>query len=366
MSAAFALAGRLRLRPGHDPAVRCERPMVAAAMMRRLAEGQPARRLPGLLGSVFSLGAAAQALTARRAVHAALGLREDAAGQAADARTLRQAMLAEHLQRLALDLPGAGDPSWLRGAPAALPATDVDLATAESAWPAWLSQRLFGRPAADWLRDWRARTGDALADWADACAHPVARAFAALQPRARMLAWPARPLPTDEAPGTATAAALADALRRDDGFAERPTWAGLPAETGAWWRQGDATRTAPSAWDRLGARLADVAALACGEWPASGALPLTSREGIAWCQMSRGLLVHWARVDRGAGDADGARIEAYRLLAPTEWNFHPDGAFAHWLRDAAPMAGDARLAALSLDPCLAVEVGDTAPEVGHA
>lgn len=344
------LAGRLLLAPGRAAPLHCERPMVAAAVMRRLAEGRQAALLPALLGSVFALGATAQAQTARRAVRAALGVADDGPADTDSARQLRQATFTEHLQRLALDLPGAGDPGWLRGVP-----SDCTAA-------APFALRLFGQPAADWLHAWRQRGASLLTDWATAHDHPLAHAFAALAPRARALAWPSRPLDWAADPPRAMAA-LAGALRQDPDFAERPHWQGAPAETGAWQRHGIAHGGPVDAWLRLGARLAEVAALCSGATLAAGALPLGPREGIAWCEMSRGLLVHWARVDRdvGPGDpADSARIAAYRVLAPTEWNFHPQGAFATWLRATAPTPADARLAALALDPCIAVEVAGDA------
>lgn len=335
------LAGRLALVPGGRPPVRCERPMVGAAMMRRLAEGRPAALVPELLAAVFTLGATAQRGTARRAVRAAFGLRDDAAMQAREREALRQATLHEHLQRLALDLPArvpvpglVPDPGWLRNLP-------------QPATPAALQRQLFGLPPASWRQRWRQEGTGWLAKWCRGNTHPVARWFAAVQADAEACAWPCRPLAAE-----ADAAALAAALRADPDFAERPRWQGAPAESGAWTR-GDAPAR-PSAWYRLGARLAEVAALAEGEPPATGALPLGGGEGIAWTTMSRGLLLHWVRLDDPGTDA--ARTTAYRVLAPTEWNFHPEGAFALALRDGAIAPGRAALAAASLDPCIDVEV----------
>jgi uptake hydrogenase large subunit len=59
-------------------------------------------------------------------------------------------------------------------------------------------------------------------------------------------------------------------------------------------------------------------------------------------------------------------VADYVIVAPTEWNFHPNGAFANDLRGVVGQdAGDLRLLAhieaLSLDPCVAYEI-----EVRHA
>jgi hypothetical protein len=341
-----ALAGRLLLCPGAEQPVRCERPMVGATMMRRLAEGRRAALLPELVAAVFTLGAAAQRSTARRAVQAAFGHIDDAAAAARDRETLRLTALREHLQRLALDLPsrvpvaGAGpDPGWLRELPAE---PDADA----------IARRLLGRPAADWLQRWRAEGGDWLARWAATSRHPVARWLAGVQAPARAARWPLAALPDAEpAALPALATDLAAALAADPHFAERPRWSGHPAETGPWTR---GVVPAINAWDRLGARLAEVVALAAGAAPAAGALALAPGQGIAWTAMSRGLLLHWVRLDGLAPEQ--ARIAAFHVLAPTEWNFHPEGGFGRALRSGAIAPDATALAAAALDPCLETEV----------
>ncbi|HPL79946.1 MAG TPA: hypothetical protein PKY40_13135, partial [Burkholderiaceae bacterium] len=84
--------------------------------------------------------------------------------------------------------------------------------------------------------------------------------------------------------------------------------------------------------------------------------------GLGWCEMSRGLLVHVAQVQRPTPEA-APTITRYRLQAPTEWNFHPDGALAHWLRLTPPTPDGlrrARLAATALDPCVQLDVHSAA------
>jgi Ni,Fe-hydrogenase I large subunit len=80
---------------------------------------------------------------------------------------------------------------------------------------------------------------------------------------------------------------------------------------------------------------------------ASGALPLGDGQALAWCEMARGLLLHWVQLD-----SEG-RVRDYRVLAPTEWNFHPDGVLA---RALAALAADdtvaAQLLAAAFDPCV--------------
>ncbi|MEZ5703328.1 MAG: hypothetical protein R3E42_17330 [Burkholderiaceae bacterium] len=55
----------------------------------------------------------------------------------------------------------------------------------------------------------------------------------------------------------------------------------------------------------------------CLRW---GALQPQPGVGLAWVEMARGLLVHQVTLDAG-GDSVGR----CRVVAPTEWNFHPLG-----------------------------------------
>ncbi|HET9822573.1 MAG TPA: hypothetical protein VFQ16_12185 [Burkholderiaceae bacterium] len=358
------LAGRLRLCPQGTPAVVCERPMVGAALLGRLTSGRRAVLLPDLLAGVFSLCADAQRSTARRAVKAALGFVDGEADAVRDRLALSAHVAREHLQRFALDLPAhtgsRGDVGWMRDAPVtALPAITTGpgeqaLRHALHALPGWLERRLFGQDPAAWLAGWQAEGGAWLARWCSASAHPVARWLAQVQGSAHAAAWHCRALDLLDDPQEGLRE-VAAALRESPAFAERPLWQGAPAETGPWTRQG-ADEGVYTAWDRLGARLAELAALAGGQPLALGALTLDDGEGIAWTEMSRGLLVHWCRLEPGERDPGTARVARYLVIAPTEWNFHPEGLFARWLQDAARPPAHVHLAAAALDPCVAFTV----------
>ncbi len=358
-----AVVGRLVLHPGATPSVTCERPMVGAALLGRLTEGRRVSLLPDLLGSVFVLCAHAQRSTARRAIKAALGLEVPAADVARDRMAIAMHVARDHLQRLALELPalvphgtGMVSASWLRDAPVlSLPATATAVdepalhATAESL-PGWLARRLFGMPVTEWLEAWHAEHGAWLDRWSSAQMHPVTQWLHAVRDEAQAIAWPCRTLDV-LAEGASGMRELGLALANEARFAERPTWRGLPAETGSWTRLGR-QEPALTLWDRLGARIADLAWLGAGASLATGALAVAEGEGIAWTEMSRGLLVHWVRLEPGARDPSTARAESYRVLAPTEWNFHPAGAFGRLLSAGSLNAAQTRLAAAALDPCL--------------
>lgn len=372
-----ALVGRLSLRPGSATPIVCQRPMIGADMMRRLTEGRRASLLPDLVGAVFTLCASAQRATARRAVRAAFGLAEPPADAARDALVLALTTAREHLQRCALDLPTllpqpglVPDAGWMRDAPVRAlparadgPARDA-LATAAAALPGWLERRFFGLPPARWLEAWQADADGWLQHWSCTHEHPFARWLLAVRDDARAFTLPGRALGL-VAEGEPGWCAFAADLAADPQRAERPLWHGLPAESGAWTRAA-APQAVPTLWHRLGARLADLARLALHPHDAplaAGALTLAPGEGIAWSEMSRGLLVHWVRLEAGPQAVDVARAELYRVIAPTEWNFHPDGALARALAVPGMDAARARLAAAVMDPCLPV---DLAAEVRDA
>ncbi|MCY1312310.1 hypothetical protein D9M70_627220 [compost metagenome] len=79
-------------------------------------------------------------------------------------------------------------------------------------------------------------------------------------------------------------------------------------------------------------------------------------------------------IDQPAGDAP-ARVAACRVLAPTEWNFHPQGVVAQTIAalDGGQPAENAerrvRLLMAAFDPCVPFDVTHLAPagqEVQHA
>ncbi len=92
--------------------------------------------------------------------------------------------------------------------------------------------------------------------------------------------------------------------------------------------------------------------------PAAQQLTVAPGVGLGLAETARGLLLHQAHVSDG-------RVQHYRIVAPTEWNFHPDGALARGLIDRPVHGGAAarRAAALlvqALDPCVScsIEIAD--------
>ena len=153
----------------------------------------------------------------------------------------------------------------------------------------------------------------------------------------------------------------------DASFARAPRLPGRCLETGALARSPALGRKQAAAdlVERLSARFADmattldaIAALLDGG-PAPDDLlscgVIGPRQGFAAVETGRGRLYHRLRLDKDE------RIAACRIVAPTEWNFHPEGPLVRQLTGAKIGEGSvarrrAERLAFVFDPCLGIEV----------
>jgi Ni,Fe-hydrogenase I large subunit len=173
-------------------------------------------------------------------------------------------------------------------------------------------------------------------------------------------------MPRPSAP--ALASSVLAALAGDDDYASAPHWAGQAVETGALARCADHAGLRAfvavhgnGVAARLLARLTEVARTvvdlaAARVEPRVAAWSPQPGEGVASTQTARGLLLHRAQVAAG-------RVTGYAIVAPTEWNFHPQGALVRGLEglacdDERALRRCASLVVQSLDPCVtcAVEI----------
>lgn len=214
----------------------------------------------------------------------------------------------------------------------------------------FLDGPLIGLPTEEWLR---LSSTSGLTDWAEGSEAALAREFR----RRWMLAEP-QPSAIRHLPALDAAASLECWPEIPAGFAATPEWGGAPAEVGAISREsarlvlGDLhDRPLLQRWL---ARVIELARYACADPTAllgrvSAASPGPNR-GRAAVETARGTLMHDVRI------ADD-RIVRYVVVAPTEWNFHPDGLMRRWLvgllfSSSAAALELAQRAAATLDPCV--------------
>lgn len=341
---------RLRVRCGTVDEVGIVSTRPQAAVMLAGKTPEQAVRLAPLL---FSLCGGAQGVAAQAALLAAQGGKPDARQRAQWAATVRREAANEHLWHLMLAWPPLCGLDTLEREYADCrkrllqEQSDAEHATALAA----ATSRLLGMPPGDWLR--LGRTGwDAWRNDSTALGAVLLRAAGEVAgvPPSLLLHAPAEGW------------LVLEQEMRMPAFCAAPAWQGEPRETGALARQREHALVSPlleagrNIEARLTARLVELAQWSCGETGEArdwvDAARCADGSGLARVETARGVLLHRVRVEDGL-------ISEYAAVAPTEWNFHPRGAYA---REAMLIAVSddaerkARMLALSLDPCVGCEV----------
>lgn len=369
------LAGRLVIHPGvaMPGSLRSSRQDLAA----KLSANQPVGAFPGLMAGLFSLCGNAHRACAGLAMGAA-GVPQAAESAGAVGERLRLETAQEHVRRIGLDWPRllAGEPSDVTSRASALEAlaacpllrtrSPLDWSDTRQ----WLHHHLLHMDPAAWLSGWLNGAGDWMAAWCEqrhGWLSNLLRAARAVDARERPLTAERALNPHAESEHLKTLSAV---LAREPGFAMAPTWRGATAHTGPWARQ-ETPHDQPglSPWGLLGSRLAELVRLCLpggGSWLRWGSLSIGAGLGMGWAEMARGLLVHQVTLNEG-----GSSVRHCRVIAPTEWNFHPQGEVAQRLSALDPRAPDVRqrvnLLMAAFDPCVPFEVAPlTISEVHHA
>lgn len=332
-----------------------------AALPRRLTQGRATAEVARTLPLLFSVCAKAQGAAAASATEAASGRAPDRAALARRCDEVRRETVVELLTRLLIDWPRA-----LGALPDVVSVARARQASPEDVLPAChliAQQRVYGVAPSHWLQD---ASLESLERWASAAATLAAQSLQRLQREAADLGR------SDVgAMPSATADALCHVLPSFDaepGFCRKPDWLGAPVETGALARRARhplvaayLQRDGNTVPARFVAQLVDLAlwlSLEGDEAPAVRQYAAAAGTGIGVAETARGLLLHQAAV------VDG-KVEHYRIIAPTEWNFHPAGAATQGLlhrpvSDAETARRDAGWLVQALDPCVAfaIEVAD--------
>jgi hypothetical protein len=384
----MTIGGRLEIhltcRPGAEASARIasRRPQPMTRMLR----GRSPSEVASLVPLVFSVCAMAQGAASATACERALGIATfPATRQVRDVLMLAETA-REHLLRVVMDWPRCAtmpsDPALPRRvmqldrrfrraieaaaafAPGrAIACNHAAIGDAIAELDDLLQSVVFGEPAEVWLAR---HTFSDIVDWSEAGSSP---AQLLLRRTLRTDAWGIGAISVDAVPDIDDAGFVA-ALFGDnaDTFVHLPTWEGRPRETTALSRQArhplirllaDAPGYGIGA--RLVARLVELATLP-GRMTEliEAAIDATGRDdavearrdgiGIAHSEAARGRLIHGIEIQHGL-------VERYLIVAPTEWNFHPEGAAA---RALALIAGSGRddvrgladLMITAFDPCV--------------
>lgn len=332
-------------------------------LAQRLLAGRTAREAAQWAGRLYTLCGCAQRLAAEAAAEAAAGEAVSAARLAQREIEVLAEQAREHAWQLLMPATGqatpAADPTPLRLVAQAVVEEDVRA----KALTRVLTEHLLGEPPERWL----ARDAASLRRWCQEAATAPARRLAwMLREPDTASRLPLLPALADWR--TEMVSSLAEQALDDADFCARPLWQGRAAETGALARLEDDPQL--SAWRadrkwgsaaRLLARLVELARLpqrlVAGGAPVLRAWPLGGGVGVAGVETARGLLLHVVRLEAG-------RVTDYRILAPTQWNFHPAGTLAETLAampTGAHLLDRARAVVDSLDPCVPCQL-----EVRHA
>jgi coenzyme F420-reducing hydrogenase alpha subunit len=343
--------------------------------------GRPAGEALGTLPHLFSLCGTAQLQAGLEAVERAGGLSLAPAQRGARRVLLLAETVLEHAQRLLIDWPP-------------LLGLDPNLAEAKALRQALTGLRPLMGPEAPWARPGgvalridhvglEARLNEALSilrravygpqweeggdfgQWVNSQATLPARILYVMAERR----WTDLGKSEVAAMGEFAADELARRLDEDaDGaYARAPDWQGAVLETGPIARlavhpviMGLRAKIGNGAALRLVARMIeltrrmrDLIAMAPGldddEPPPAR---LGGGAGLAMVEAARGRLAHRVELNDGV-------VSRWRILAPTEWNFHPEGAFAKGVigLEAGPdLETRARLIATAIDPCVALDL----------
>ncbi len=362
--------------------IRSSRPVLAAQVF----QGKPLAEALEMLPLLFSVCGTAQACAGVRAGERAQGLEPLPEVERLRESLVRLETLREHVWRILLDWPGFIDLPADRAAMAQCvllqrecvkalnPGADAfrlgqehglslpdDWRLLRERWLDLLQQKVFAMPPRAWLE---MDSESALAAWAGRGESIAARLIAALLERQ----WQAVGSCEMQGLPTLQASSLNQAMVHDD-FVHQPTWQDRCRETSSLTRaQGALLSNLRKTYGngllvRLVARLTELAelvqAIEIGQLSCGDDAVDVDHTGIGQVSAARGQLVH--RIE-----LDGERVEAYRILAPTEWNFHPQGVVAGALLglqgDEDQVARQARLLINAIDPCvgyeLSLEAGD--------
>lgn len=352
------------------------RPVHASMVFHGKSIAESQKMIPLL----FSICGTAQSCAGVRACEQALGVKVAAQTEQLRDDLVDMETLREHMWRILLDWPAFAGGEADRKGMAEMVAIQRDyrqaLCTGGSVFElaggdchadiealkgvlerfaALLEKKAFAMPATDWLN---IAGQQPLADWS-ASGKTIA---AELIDRIIQAGWSSAGACESEALPSLSEPQLHQAMQDVD-YVKRPLWSGCCCETSSLTRVDSPLLKAlkqeygNGLLVRLVARLTEIARLADQMFPGAADVVDDHRDsqsrptnqGIGQAAAARGQLVH--RVE-----LNGDVIGKYQILAPTEWNFHPNGVVVRALStlkgDPDQLEMQARLLINAIDPCV--------------
>ncbi len=358
------------------------RPVYAA----RMFQGKSIRKVQKTLPLLFSICGTAQAYAGVRAIEQARGVQVKAATDAVRDSLVHMETLREHLWRILLDwpaflgeLPIKGGMAKLislqsefrraitGGGEAFLDSADIDypgkldlLQSLVAEIALVLEQQVFNMPPAEWLC---IDSLQAINDWAGSNSSSNSSVACRLLNFVQGSGWGG----IGDSVVLSLPVLAEDQIHRlmeNDDFAARPQWLDQCCETTCHTRTQSpllallVPQYGNGLLPRMLSRLTEMAQLSLDLLPKQSETGINDVEsdvvsvqnpGLGQVEAARGRLLHRIQLD-------GERIRRYQIVAPTEWNFHPQGVVAQSLKtlsgDNEQIEQQARLLINAIDPCV--------------
>ncbi len=360
--------------------LRSGRPLQASRILEGLTPDKALHRLP----MIFSLCGTAQSAAALAACEEALSITPSKAQRQARGMLVWMESAREHLLRILLDWPGfAGEAVVQEGLPKVmqlLPSLTSALYGENAPFHLNAELRLDKAKAKSVIAELRSMidalldgalpdTGFGMAQWIKDGNTMPARLFGQLRDKG----WDRLGRSKTFFLPTLADAELHKQLAADDAesFISQPLWQGNACETTPLQRQQQQPlvqellqREGNALLTRLTARLVELAAipdlLQAGLAALSAADQSESKQrapsgvGLAQVEAARGRLIHRVEIEDDV-------IRRYQILAPTEWNFHPQGVAVKGLQtlnsnDEKVLQQQAALWLNAIDPCVGYQI----------
>jgi Ni,Fe-hydrogenase I large subunit len=353
MSTITELAGAYSIHPHQTPAISGARPILAHHALHQLLSRQPLSQVPHTVSAIFTLCGNAHATVSQLAI--------DTLSQAmaapiptltnAQKQQLRLSTLHEHIQQIYLTWMDKNDVHTQQAWGNYLQQRSTQL---EAHLKTWFSQHVLGQDLAEWWHAWRADGVIALNHWAQTSPSACAK-------NARAHLYLTQWAHGGDAfiPSTNNLQAIHQHWQAESEFALRPHIKSTPLESGVWSRTHIAHPMMDNAWTRIMARLVDAAELLMdtnANYLVTGCTRITEHTALAWTEMARGVLIHIVELN-----PIKTAIAQYSVIAPTEWNLHPQGRLAQTLsEDVDDNMTHIKALVSAFDPCVAFNIEDTA------